>query len=263
MILTQAYSRVASGFDPYDRAWMVSPQGVIHNCEGSHETYIAENPQEFSGFNHPFDLVDAGWIRVGILDDEFYTVSAHKTTARELDLFQKLSMKIQTHWSRVEIYVEGIGEVHFTRSEFLTASLKDINRSGVIKYSRRQSAIEDHRGRVSDPDEWNEEDVHYFNIGHGDFNEDVGEESGYYVWAWVDGGLDVRGPYGGPHGDESATHGTLWGHNQTDLTYKGRYDEGTGEVSVVVPSRWEHREVPSSLISRLEQRFKPTNIHLF
>lgn len=117
------------------------------------------------------------------------------------------------------------------------------------EYSRIVSSIKDHRGPGPGAD--------YFSIGHGEAGY------GYYVWIWLDGQLDVRGPYGEPHGGKKESHSTLWSRDVIDVNYRGRFDEWTGEVSIAVPGEWASDPIPSPLIAQLESKFEPTNIHIF
>lgn len=100
-----------------------------------------------------------------------------------------------------------------------------------------------------DPEAWHESDT-YFSIGHGG----PGEDQPYVVWAWIDGRIETSIP------GEGATHGTLWGHSVTDLTYKGRYEPGNGILSLVKPERFRHRKIPRVLLDSLERKFNPKKI---
>lgn len=103
----------------------------------------------------------------------------------------------------------------------------------------------------------------YFSIGHGDFDEEVGFEPKYVVWAYLDGRIE-HGPEG--YGDgviqESeedlpggGTHGALWGHEVTTRTYKGRYEPETGRLSIVKPKEREFYDVPDIVMRALYDKF--------
>ena len=102
---------------------------------------------------------------------------------------------------------------------------------------------------------------HYFSIGHGDYDEETGTEPTYIVWAYVDGHIEA-GPLS--HGealireDDSlmgSTHGTLWGHDVTDRTYKGRYEPETGRLTIVKPKHREMYQIPQFLMDALHEKF--------
>lgn len=105
--------------------------------------------------------------------------------------------------------------------------------------------------------------VQYFDIGHGDYNEEVGFEPKYIVWAYIGGRIEV-GPEG--YGDgviqESdadlpggGTHGSLWGHGTTNRTYKGRYEPETGRLSIVSPAHKQYSSIPSVVMQALYDKF--------
>ena len=52
------------------------------------------------------------------------------------------------------------------------------------------------------------------------------------------------------------THGSLWGHEQCDKTFKGRYEPQTGRLSIVKPCGSEHRPVPDVILNALNNKFK-------
>lgn len=87
----------------------------------------------------------------------------------------------------------------------------------------------------------------YFGIGHGDADE------AYCVWAQI-GGRIRKSPLIQP-GDDTATHGALWGHEITDRDFKGRYEPSTGKLSIVRPRHAEFRDLPSELLRKLYQKF--------
>lgn len=117
-----------------------------------------------------------------------------------------------------------------------------------------------------DPDALYDKAVQYFSIGHGDYDEEVGFEPKYIVWTYIEGRIEV-GPEG--YGDgviqesdedlpDGGTHGSLWGHEIADRTYKGRYEPETGRLSIVKPVGKEHNHVPSVIMQALYNEF--TNI---
>ena len=108
-------------------------------------------------------------------------------------------------------------------------------------------------------------DVLYTSIGHN-----WGEKP-EFMWAFTDQGLEVvkAGATKKMGKGDSAfiaghTHMTEWG---TKDFWNGRYDPGTGELSIVPPSErgtgWAGAHVPSVVIDALEQRFHPKKSYLF
>jgi hypothetical protein len=108
----------------------------------------------------------------------------------------------------------------------------------------------------------------YFGVGHGDFDEETGESSTYVVWVLLGGEIETSGVMGeedsldeekseawgfeGPGG----THGSIWGHDTANSTYKGRYEPDTGKITVVRPDTSAgHRPVPDHVWRALEERF--------
>lgn len=97
--------------------------------------------------------------------------------------------------------------------------------------------------------EWDagsDEGYRYFDIGHGDYNEESGFEPAFQIWAVIDGELHLSPLYepdeeGEFH--ESGTHGTLWGHDVTDRSWKGRYEPDTGYLTIVIPDSYRFRNV--------------------
>ncbi len=104
--------------------------------------------------------------------------------------------------------------------------------------------------------------IDYFSVGHGDYDEETGIASEYVVWALINGQIEV-GPVSGfdEHGKEygGRTHGTLWGHDVTDDTYKGRYEIQSGRVSIARPKRDEYRAISNALIQMLRDKLGPIN----
>jgi len=100
----------------------------------------------------------------------------------------------------------------------------------------------------------------YFSIGHGDFNEDLGYEPSYIVWTLIDGDIEISREYeGGDEVKSFATHGTEWGHNITDKTFKGRYEPQTGRISIVRPRGiHQFRPIPKFLMKALMDKFRIT-----
>ena len=80
----------------------------------------------------------------------------------------------------------------------------------------------------------------YFSVGHGGYDED----ESYIVWALINGEIETT---------DSGTHGTAWGHNITDRTWKGRYEPDTGKLSIVSPN---HHKAPQHLMDLLHSEFK-------
>ena len=89
----------------------------------------------------------------------------------------------------------------------------------------------------------------YFDIGHGDYNKKVGFEPKYLVWVYTGGSIEV-----GP--ESEGTHGSLWSHEFSSRTYKGRYEPETGRLSIVKPSGREMYDVPEVVMDVLRWKFK-------
>lgn len=104
---------------------------------------------------------------------------------------------------------------------------------------------------------------HYFSIGHGDFSEELGMEPTFRVWAFINGDIQV-GPegYGESVREEDSslsfggTHGSLWGHEITNKTYKGRYEPETGRLSIVKPAGHQYRAIPGVVRDALQAKFR-------
>jgi hypothetical protein len=102
---------------------------------------------------------------------------------------------------------------------------------------------------------------HYFSIGHGDFNEQVGFAPDYIVWAYINGDIQTgQLGTGDQFGNEmdsvsGGTHGSLWGHEITSKTYKGRYEPDTGRLSIVKPAGHQYRAIPSVVMDALYNKF--------
>lgn len=94
----------------------------------------------------------------------------------------------------------------------------------------------------------------YFMVGHSDEDDE-----GHLIWVAV--GNDIQSvPEVGSDGRQK-THGTIWGHDFSDKTWKGRYDGETGEVSIVGPGSFS--QPPQWLVDALVQEFKPTGFKVF
>jgi hypothetical protein len=136
-----------------------------------------------------------------------------------------------------------------------------------LQYSIVSAPMKDYTNwkRNEESGGWEEEDP-YFSVGHGEFSEEHGHMPAFVVWAIIGGRLKVSKPmdpeeegFGG-----GATHGALWGHEVTDRDYKGRYEPGTGRLTIVKPERMRYREVPAAVMQKLESKFKNiSEIRLF
>jgi len=112
----------------------------------------------------------------------------------------------------------------------------------------------------TDSDNYNYEKAeHYFSIGHGDFDENTGTQSGYQAWVYHDRRIRVSEiikidqETGETIGGTS--HGIEWGHEMCDKTYKGRYEVDTGRISVVKPCHRKDFQIPQFLKDLLYQKF--------
>ena|SRR5208283_5392163 len=90
-----------------------------------------------------------------------------------------------------------------------------------------------------------EEDAElYFSIGHGDYDDESGLEPDFIVWAFLDGEIKTG---------KDGTHGSLWGHQRCDKTYKGRYEPETGRITIVSPNL---HKAPQWLLDMLHKKFR-------
>lgn len=85
------------------------------------------------------------------------------------------------------------------------------------------------------------ESERYFSIGHGDLNEELGMYPDFQLWVLRQDYVEKSKVFktNQDTGDpiDSATHGSLWGHDFCDRTYKGRYEPQTGTLTIVKPFR--------------------------
>ena len=97
-------------------------------------------------------------------------------------------------------------------------------------------------------------------MGHGDYNENLGFEPKYIVWALINGEIQVSpvGEWGEDGRDTVGTHGSIWGHGITDETFKGRYEPETGRVSIVRPSSRPYVNI-SAITQMLRNKLGPIN----
>jgi hypothetical protein len=109
----------------------------------------------------------------------------------------------------------------------------------------------------------------YFSIGHGDYSDEHGIEPKFIVWVLISGEIHKSEEY---DADSARTHGSLWGHDMCDRTFKGRYEPETGRISIVKPCRQFTRfkdpdqYLKYELIPILNKEFgklKPQNIFVF
>jgi hypothetical protein len=95
----------------------------------------------------------------------------------------------------------------------------------------------------------------YFSIGHGDYSDELGADPDYIVWALINGKIETSKKIKSG-GKIDATHGTIWGHQVTDNTFKGRYEPQTGRLSIVKPERLRIYGVHSTVMDLLRRKFK-------
>ena len=119
----------------------------------------------------------------------------------------------------------------------------------------------------------------YFGIGHGDYDEELGFEPLYIVWIFLGDHIDTSAlmlpdNYDEDYPEQAAyirrnydrfkdqfpgkegTHGSIWGHELADRTYKGRYEPETNRLSIVKPAGTaQYRDVPEEVFSELRQHF--------
>ena len=122
----------------------------------------------------------------------------------------------------------------------------------------------DAKGRFTSVDASDEEAIqeraeNYFGVGHGD------EDVPFKVWALIDDNVEASPEYKGESDGE--THGSLWGHDVTNRSFKGRYETTTGRLTVVVPDAMrKHKEdkeiedqVNYDLLPRLKKKLGKIN----
>jgi hypothetical protein len=105
----------------------------------------------------------------------------------------------------------------------------------------------------------------YFSIGHGDYSDEYGEPS-YIVWVLLNDEIKTSNEI--KDDSSSATHGSLWGHQKCNNTFKGRFEPETGRISIVKPFNFHNEDwyVKYELIPKLEKMFgklKRNNIFIF
>jgi hypothetical protein len=95
----------------------------------------------------------------------------------------------------------------------------------------------------------------YFNLGHGEENDYSYEPLSHQVWVLRQGRIDARPA-------SSGTHGSIWGHDFADKTWKGRFEGDSGRLSVVAPEKG--MQMPGMLLGKLRAEFGDiVEVHLF
>jgi len=117
------------------------------------------------------------------------------------------------------------------------------------RFAKRPSVVL-HPGETEEQKQESAE--HYFALGHGEESEGFIESdpSTHQVWVLVDGEIESAPT---DEFDRPQTHGTLWGHDLANETWKGRYEGDTGRLSVVPPERI--MSVPQWMRDKLIQHF--------
>ena len=95
----------------------------------------------------------------------------------------------------------------------------------------------------------------YYSIGHGELNEESGQEPKYLAWVYLDGIVQTTN-IGDPQLETYCdTHGMKWGHDKCNQTYKGRYEPETGRLSIIIPEKHKFRDVPNVIMADLYRKF--------
>lgn len=105
----------------------------------------------------------------------------------------------------------------------------------------------------------------YLEVGHRG-----GDSDRFFLWVWRGGKIEThRDPDLSDNWEEeyqgwlnepgSIVHEHVWNEEELENLYRGRYDADTGHLSVLIPLKWEHREVPNSLLSALYKKFPGVN----
>lgn len=107
------------------RAWFISPNGKVIDCDQSHDACMRDRPEVFGNVRDLMTLIPMGWIRVGNLG--YYTfIDCDRMTAKQLDKTQELVAGISHE--TVEINKKD-RRTKMTRGEFLSLnSPGEINR---------------------------------------------------------------------------------------------------------------------------------------
>jgi hypothetical protein len=112
----------------------------------------------------------------------------------------------------------------------------------------------------------------YFSVGHGRFNEKLGFDPLYFLWAIKEGSLEVIGPFASEgrilhdpvikersdkgeilrHG---ASHAIHWGRYNIPGMFRGRFEPEIGVLTLIKPSSFLYRSVPGNILNLLYKRF--------
>ena len=112
--------------------------------------------------------------------------------------------------------------------------IKDTDKNASYDFPIIEAAIND-----EDDMEW-EQGQQYFSIGHGDYDEETGTEPEFLIWVLMGDMVEKSNLYTVYNGK---THGSLWGHEYCDKTFKGRYEPETGRLSIAYPCKTAHSNI--------------------
>lgn len=106
----------------------------------------------------------------------------------------------------------------------------------------------------------NDPNTTYFNIGHGKLYHDPthkadNRKNEIYLYIWPLGGeLQVKGPY---TYNNNINHSNEFNMVDPDYSevFSGRYDVEQKMVSIIVPTRFRFRDLPSRIVNGLESAF--------
>lgn len=124
----------------------------------------------------------------------------------------------------------------------------------------------------------------YFDIGHGEFGDYESDPTKHYIWAFKNGSPNIEVYYvlspeyieelkeeGVEEGSEewyeaienasAETHGMVWGHENVGI--KGRYEEDTGKLTIVLPDSKTDIFKRPELEKILEEFDNITEMHVF
>lgn len=114
--------------------------------------------------------------------------------------------------------------------------------------------------KIYDKDD-NDAPENYFGLGHANNDDGVGSDNNtHMIWVLKNNRIDARPALNAA--GVSQTHGTIWGHEFCDKTWKGRYEGDTGRLSIVAPV--PGMQLPGLLMGKLQQTFgKISEVHVF
>lgn len=95
----------------------------------------------------------------------------------------------------------------------------------------------------------------YWFVGHYNPNLSEDKQPKTVLWLFNKGNVEVLGPFSATKNKMDQDHARYWGKDLADSNFRGRYEVGTGRMSVVVP--YQYHNVPQFLIDNLKSSFSP------